>query len=266
MKKTLLFSSLLLFAGCINRDFNSESDTTSASSGRAESAARTISGCYQGRIDPSATGQLLLKSSRVCIEHTPNSRSGAFTFQFFGSDAKLVNSIGVNLSVEQPRCPGCYAFEGLETKISYNRDSTQKVLLSLMEKYPPKGSYSWSLTRENDSQSKPSTSARCYVAKTKMQPRTVNTRLGGSQAVCINEVDIQNSKSFAFEFSSSAKKNILTLNVNLSQSQPRCPGCFDYEGSDARINYRENKSAGEVVLSVFDKVDNAQWEFQLSPQ
>jgi hypothetical protein len=79
-------------------------------------------GCYDatGQLDAEQPSQLS-DSDKICVGYTPNNRSGNYSFEFYNNGC-LLNTIGADLTASTLRCPNCYTFEGMNTKVSIDGD------------------------------------------------------------------------------------------------------------------------------------------------
>jgi hypothetical protein len=79
----------------------------------AEDSASVPYGCYDVE---GYEGTYERGIEKVCIDSTPNSRSGPVTFALKRGNA-VVETWGGSLNVAQPRCPGCVGIRGLDGDI-----------------------------------------------------------------------------------------------------------------------------------------------------
>lgn len=251
--KVAVLSALVILVGCEKRGFNSDSNSNNNTADRLSGIATTLAGCYEAKIETGASGKTLNKTSSICIENTPNGKGGGITFKFATADGVLLATLSGNLAASQPRCPGCYNFDGAEALIAYSTGASNSLSLSVVEKSAGKGLYSWRLGAKQEPKSDTGADSQCYKAKVTEYPKNPRLFISGTESVCITKEPNTSSANVKFEFLSADQKFVYqVLEVKRAQSQPRCPGCFNYENTDARIEYRES-IAGETKLYVIER-------------
>ena len=91
-----------------------------------------LNGCYDATsLQRGVKSSSLSDANKICVEYTPNSRSGNYSFKFFNNEIFL-NTVGVSLAASHSRCPNCYTFEGLNTKVNTG-GSTQGINSIIVE-------------------------------------------------------------------------------------------------------------------------------------
>jgi hypothetical protein len=106
--------------------------------------AKEIAKCYRANpLQVPRNMSPLVGTDMVCISHTPTSRSGAFTFKFY-SQTKLTTTLGASLADAQPRCMGCYDFQGIEGKMEFRGSASQATNLTFRDSRDS-AIYSWKI-------------------------------------------------------------------------------------------------------------------------